>query len=147
MCMFFFVFFFLMIRRPPRSTRTDTLFPYTTLFRSSMLVTQAEIDSLAEKNPSFSAMVEEDLDRRIQVFVRSYFGTIEELEAFYKKPLVQIKEDFREQIADGKKAELMQRRSEEQTSELQSLMRISYAVFCLKKKKKTKKKNKANRIH
>src|SRR3546814_8662664 len=57
----------------------------------------------------FSAMVEEDLDRRIQVFVRSYFGTIEELEAFYKKPLVQIKEDFREQIADGKKAELMQR--------------------------------------
>src|SRR3546814_9942483 len=54
-------------------------------------------------------MVEEDLDRRIQVFVRSYFGTIEELEAFYKKPLVQIKEDFREQIADGKKAALMQR--------------------------------------
>src|SRR3546814_7290534 len=109
MCMFFFVFFFLMIRRPPRSTRTDTLFPYTTLFRSSMLVTQAEIDSLAEKNPSFSAMVEEDLDRRIQVFVRSYFGTIEELEAFYKKPLEQIKENFREQIAYGKKAELMQR--------------------------------------
>src|SRR3546814_11203464 len=54
-------------------------------------------------------MVEEDLDRRIQVFVRIYFGTIEELEAFYKKPLVQIKEDFREQIADGKKEELMQR--------------------------------------
>src|SRR3546814_9637302 len=74
-----------------------------------MLVTQAEIDSLAEKNPSFSAMVEEDLDRRIQVFVRSYFVTIEELEAFYKKPLVQINEDFREQIADGDKAELMQR--------------------------------------
>src|SRR3546814_10568477 len=76
--------FFLMIRRPPRSTRTDTLFPYTTLFRSVEIPRRQclpEGDRAAAKN---RAMV---------------------------------------------------RRSEEHTSELQSLMRISYAVFCLKKKK------------
>src|SRR3546814_16206261 len=77
-------FFFLMIRRPPRSTRTDTLFPYTTLFRSLLRA--------AEKS---------------------------------------CPADFPE--AHGASAEL-KRRSEEHTSELQSLMRISYAVFCLKKK-------------
>src|SRR3546814_17119546 len=80
-----FLFFFLMIRRPPRSTRTDTLFPYTTLFRSP------------------------------GALVRS----------FYLDPLFRV----------GTRLSI---RSEEHTSELQSLMRISYAVFCLKKKKKTK---------
>src|SRR3546814_9490424 len=77
--------FFLMIRRPPRSTRTDTLFPYTTLFRSH----RRQLRGLAAR-----------LARRHQ------------------------------NAADD--------RSEEHTSELQSLMRISYAVFCLKKKKKSK---------
>src|SRR3546814_11884366 len=85
----FSLFFFLMIRRPPRSTRTDTLFPYTTLFRST--------------NESFP--------RR---------GA--------------CRDNFRT-IRPGVKNEGI--RSEEHTSELQSLMRISYAVFCLKKKKKT----------
>lgn len=78
------------------------------LLYQNLLVTQAEIDSLAEKNPNFSARVEEDLDRRIQIFVQSYFGTIAELERFYGKPLLQIKEEFREQIADKLKAEMMQ---------------------------------------
>src|SRR3546814_13050773 len=82
---FLFIFFFLMIRRPPRSTRTDTLFPYTTLFRS-------------EAPPSA----------------------------------------LRGSRATGKQYPLDGPRSEEHTSELQSLMRISYAVFCLKKKKKHK---------
>src|SRR3546814_15089032 len=81
--------FFLMIRRPPRSTRTDTLFPYTTLFRSRARSSEhlATIDAESYLSP-------DDIKR------------------------------------------LIPRRSEEHTSELQSLMRISYAVFCLKKKNK-----------
>src|SRR3546814_5740003 len=79
------VFFFIMIRRPPRSTRTDTLFPYTTLFRS------------------------EDWRNR------------KKWDAYVK--------------AANDMFEHCSPRSEEHTSELQSLMRISYAVFCLKKKK------------
>src|SRR3546814_4341856 len=85
---FLVLFFFLMIRRPPRSTRTDTLFPYTTLFRSKG---------------------EELL--RPGLLEQAHGGTL-----------------FLDEIADMP-------RSEEHTSELQSLMRISYAVFCLKKKK------------
>src|SRR3546814_8728489 len=83
--------FFLMIRRPPRSTRTDTLFPYTTLFRST-----------GKYN------------------VKEFFGEV----------LVPLLRDS----ALGRSLDL-NARSEEHTSELQSLMRISYAVFCLKKKK------------
>src|SRR3546814_3854245 len=89
-----FIFFFLMIRRPPRSTRTDTLFPYTTLFRSAPDVVFTGTD----------AALRHGRDERRR-FVRP----------FARPP-----------------------RSEEHTSELQSLMRISYAVFCLKKKKKNK---------
>src|SRR3546814_15531312 len=84
--------FFLMIRRPPRSTRTDTLFPYTTLFRSKeSKVKTAAAQTLKEQS---------------------------------KTPDAQSRID----------------RSEEHTSELQSLMRISYAVFCLKKKNISKNK-------
>src|SRR3546814_2874244 len=92
-----------MIRRPPRSTRTDTLFPYTTLFRSQALAV-------------VSAMV---LARFAGCrYVHSPFASMAH--------------------APGEPADWAQRleRSEEHTSELQSLMRISYAVFCLKKKKK-----------
>src|SRR3546814_16564847 len=90
----FMYFFFLMIRRPPRSTRTDTLFPYTTLFRSPGTV------------PATSR-------RRCSTRPRRSAGWT------YS-------------------------RSEEHTSELQSLMRISYAVFCLKKKKKNGEYKKSN---
>src|SRR3546814_3402599 len=83
--------FFLMIRRPPRSTRTDTLFPYTTLFRSGDLERAAEAAGLGAHD--------------------------------------------HEVLHVGAPPGM---RSEEHTSELQSLMRISYAVFCLKKKKKGK---------
>src|SRR3546814_14039138 len=83
--LFLFYFFFLMIRRPPRSTRTDTLFPYTTLFRS----------------------------HRNLFILQQFIIHFSFLILFYIDPI----------------------RSEEHTSELQSLMRISYAVFCLKKKK------------
>src|SRR3546814_3920308 len=91
--MLFILFFFLMIRRPPRSTRTDTLFPYTTLFRSI-----TAFDILAGSSKKFFWQCEKKHIWQIAVYARV-------------------------------------KRSEEHTSELQSLMRISYAVFCLKKKK------------
>src|SRR3546814_3501581 len=100
-CSLISVFFFLMIRRPPRSTRTDTLFPYTTLFRS-----QFEGDFLGGLEPI--DMAEALALARGQAFAES------DARLFYITS---------------------RQRSEEHTSELQSLMRISYAVFCLKKKK------------
>src|SRR3546814_7288328 len=91
------LFFFLMIRRPPRSTRTDTLFPYTTLFRSIWL--------FANHPPA-------PIARRRLAAMATHF-----------------------QPCPTGSLSLVSARSEEHTSELQSLMRISYAVFCLKKKK------------
>src|SRR3546814_20811104 len=99
------IFFFLMIRRPPRSTRTDTLFPYTTLFRSPRSGSTLLFETLATAPGVFTIGDESQ-------------GLIEGIPA-----LDPARRDFD--------------RSEEHTSELQSLMRISYAVFCLKKKKKT----------
>src|SRR3546814_3079850 len=103
-------FFFLMIRRPPRSTRTDTLFPYTTLFRS---VEDADIAELR-----LDAEVEADRCRQDQKR-----GT--EL----RQPRID------DQVRAREHTDHQRERSEGHTSELQSLMRISYAVFCLKKKK------------
>src|SRR3546814_8663951 len=85
-----------MIRRPPRSTRTDTLFPYTTLFRSIRLP-----------------------GRRSRIYWQVRFFARD-----------------RRALAAVRRTAQRQKRSEEHTSELQSLMRISYAVFCLKKKNK-----------
>src|SRR3546814_9685134 len=96
-------FFFLMIRRPPRSTRTDTLFPYTTLFRSDGRYARECYD-------------EDDL------------GDSDAVHGTLRQP----------QYLSARTAIVPTGRSEEHTSELQSLMRISYAVFCLKKKKKQK---------
>src|SRR3546814_13541546 len=98
--LFYLSIFFLMIRRPPRSTRTDTLFPYTTLFRSSAEGRRGR----ARRNGAFARPARTRDHRKC---LPGRFGRNE--------PDV---------------------RSEEHTSELQSLMRISYAVFCLKKKKK-----------
>src|SRR3546814_1279934 len=112
-----FCFFFLMIRRPPRSTRTDTLFPYTTLFRSE---TSRHADYIL---PAMTFYEREDLtDLWVTNAVRPWVQ--------YTPPVI------------GPRGEA--RRSEEHTSELQSLMRISYAVFCLKKKT-TSTNTKANR--
>src|SRR3546814_15894271 len=99
-------FFFLMIRRPPRSTRTDTLFPYTTLFRS-----QPKPES--QKKTQFV----EQADKLIAKITKNDEG----------------KAQKKRRRVDAKEAQF-DKRSEEHTSELQSLMRISYAVFCLKKK-------------
>src|SRR3546814_4501228 len=109
-----------MIRRPPRSTRTDTLFPYTTLFRSGdALVLDTE-----------GARVD-DFFRRLRMYkLRS---RIELSQGGYRSA-VAIGDDALDVL--GLPAERgAAARSEEHTSELQSLMRISYAVFCLKKKK------------
>src|SRR3546814_10843286 len=108
-----------MIRRPPRSTRTDTLFPYTTLFRSVLNLLFA-IESRGTLDP----------ERR-----ETFIDTIKAL-GWRDTPSQQnlIVETLRD--GDPREAVMRADRSEEHTSELQSLMRISYAVFCLKKKKK-----------
>src|SRR3546814_6253000 len=95
-----------MIRRPPRSTRTDTLFPYTTLFRSNPVLVLTD-------------GVGGTVVRWLGASTRDG-GFIERIGSY--NPL--LAKDNPERV-----------RSEEHTSELQSLMRISYAVFCLKKKK------------
>src|SRR3546814_9901558 len=97
-----------MIRRPPRSTRTDTLFPYTTLFRSAVPTGRrsAGHHRAGVAHAQRHADGWQDLGRQRSGSLRPQFPAA--------------------------------RRSEEHTSELQSLMRISYAVFCLKKKKRTK---------
>src|SRR3546814_2386450 len=102
------IFFFLMIRRPPRSTRTDTLFPYTTLFRSVVAVARHKDHAGHEALEGVAAHEEGGAVTLLQV-------------QHADRDLVQVLDRDLE-------------RSEEHTSELQSLMRISYAVFCLKKK-------------
>src|SRR3546814_12978388 len=108
-----FCLFFLMIRRPPRSTRTDTLFPYTTLFRSS--------PGAFGENISTSGLVED----AACIGDRYRLGSA----------LVEVSQGRQPCWKLGHRFGIATVRSEEHTSELQSLMRISYAVFCLKKKK------------
>src|SRR3546814_6002225 len=113
-----------MIRRPPRSTRTDTLFPYTTLFRSRGFVLRRR------------QRKQDRLDHQHQADDRP---------APVAEDPVQEGEHREQQLGDPRQpAEAAEVRSEEHTSELQSLMRISYAVFCLKKKKKTKNNSTSN---
>src|SRR3546814_2639436 len=109
-------FFFLMIRRPPRSTRTDTLFPYTTLFRSR-----------CARRPARKGRAEPSLPQSPRLRAADALPHL--------RPPHPVPELHR---MDGRAPP---RRSEEHTSELQSLMRISYAVFCLKKKKNRIKEN------
>src|SRR3546814_2807309 len=114
--------FLLMRRRQPRSTRTDTLFPYTPLFRSPA----AGLQKLAlgrEDDLRPLAILQVRLDHLAEVVqVHHHLADAVILQA----------------VEDGVEHRLAAYRSEEHTSELQSLMRISYAVFCLKKKKHRK---------
>src|SRR3546814_14004147 len=111
-----------MIRRPPRSTRTDTLFPYPTLFRSAGLMLTAQGPKLIEYNARFG-------DPECQVLMmRLESDLVDLLLATAQGRLAALGS-----VTLSDKAALTVR-SEEHTSELQSLMRISYAVFCLKKK-------------
>src|SRR3546814_1409391 len=115
-----------MIRRPPRSTRTDTLFPYTTLFRA--LERQAVVLAVFDQ----------------AIHVGEYRIAAPQLAQGLPAQILRhllAEEDgivgIPGQALDRRQIQRFGRRSEEHTSELQSLMRISYAVFCLKKKKKT----------
>src|SRR3546814_10605843 len=114
-----FFFFFLMIRRPPRSTRTDTLFPYTTLFRSPDQIHGACRSASGRAEPGLEQFIDGGGAHRIKA--RHQDGG--------NKPRADQRADHARQIG------IIAPRSEEHTSELQSLMRISYAVFCLKKTK------------
>src|SRR3546814_7667424 len=112
------MFFFLMIRRPPRSTRTDTLFPYTTLFRSL-----------------FRRLHHRGADR-VQFFLGKAFfaGLQRDLDGKTLLALLNARPDEQVEqprIDDRLLVRVPDGRSEEPTSELQSLMRNSYAVFCL----------------
>src|SRR3546814_3126823 len=121
--LFCFCFFFLMIRRPPRSTRTDTLFPYTTLFRSVMIGRAALGRPWIFGGIAHYLATGELLPPPSLAQVRDILlGHLRALHDFYGEPA-------------GVRIARKHLRSEEHTSELQSLMRISYAVFCLKKKK------------
>src|SRR3546814_2734115 len=95
-----------MIRRPPRSTLTDTLFPYTTLFRSDCHIDYAALQPIEQRGGERLSGLQGDIFVRID------------------KSLEKARHEHACQCW----------RSEEHTSELQSLKRISYAVFCLKKK-------------
>src|SRR3546814_4742152 len=128
-----------MIRRPPRSTRTDTLFPYTTLFRSPRLVPrgrQAQCHPVRHQ-PRLVDVVEADFDRRAVDIEGDALAVDRRDHALQPAAPVlwQLQADLGA-LADEPRELLRreQRRSEEHTSELQSLMRISYAVFCLTKK-------------
>src|SRR3546814_5434039 len=131
-----------MIRRPPRSTRTDTLFPYTTLFRSRAAVLEDEDSDEDEVAKAEQELVVIDramraLNDRPPVLadeLRSEAGAFLILSRNGEPTLVPQYYTETEVIADEGVVEAIEERSEEHTSELQSLMRISYAVFCLKKK-------------
>src|SRR3546814_1805046 len=112
-----------MIRRPPRSTRTDTLFPYTTLFRSD------RVDAAPAGN--------EQAGHRAGLH-RLRPGNQRRLRQSRKRPAVP---------GLHRSPAVPAGRSEEHTSELQSLMRISYAVFCLKKKTNTNAQNNTTHQH
>src|SRR3546814_2344286 len=116
-----------MIRRPPRSTRTDTLFPYTTLFRSAaydLPGARSHLDlrawRAALQRLAFAGGHETGTARLSAHSLTALYGV---------------------GVAERSRLDRRTRRSEEHTSELQSLMRISYAVFCLNKK------NKNNSLH
>src|SRR3546814_6293779 len=131
--MFILFFFFLMIRPPPRSTLIDTLFPYTTLFRSDCI---PEPGRTAPERGCCTAPEEP-----------WFFQALCSLVLWFYRQSSDVFADSRAQLAPCSRArsapinvgsfnfECVPTRSEEHTSELQSLMRISYAVFCLKKKK------------
>src|SRR3546814_4927176 len=154
------LWFFFMIRRPPRSTRTDTLFPYTTLFRSAAESDRERSVNVANREAEVASLYPVDHDpqlRCIFLALRSNTGKDRALARGGKQLIARVEERFSTVAADilqfeGKAAgdakfgdrggiegkdhgflDRCEERSEEHTSELQSLMRITYAVFCLKK--------------
>src|SRR3546814_10160780 len=114
------MFFVLMSRRPPRSTRTDTLFPYTTLVRSCRLRGEALCQ------PSLTSV---EQHRLVKINIQARRRR--------REPHYHLPPGYRRSLHHQSARTCEDQRSEEHTSELQSLMRISYAAFCLKKKNPT----------
>src|SRR3546814_1173317 len=152
--MCFFVFFFLIIRLPPRSTRTDTLFPYTTLFRSQFGKDDrqeigGEVEEGGEQHRLHRTQQScrdhrRDAVGRIVQAVQKVERQREDDEADEERKSEFVHEDaLRLRVVDDQAVDFVRdilegvgdafERSEEHTSELQSLLRISYAGFCLKK--------------
>src|SRR3546814_7262582 len=128
-------FFFLKIRRPPRSTRTDTLFPYTTLFRS-----RVDPAGLCDQRHDRTIIVRHQVSRDcLGRWHRTSESDTRDANVAHKR-LSHVRAPNGELENIRRHPSLM--RSEEHTSELQSLMGISYAVFCLKKKIQQKQQNK-----
>src|SRR3546814_19420601 len=122
--MFCYFFFVLMTRLPPRSTRTDTLFPYTTLFRSTPVLTHFVQMKFGQQVFQLFPLL---LFCQISHFQNGHDIVFHAQLSEYRSFLGKVTDPFLGSAVHG--------RSDEHTSELQSLMRISYAVFCLKKKK------------
>src|SRR3546814_2851939 len=121
-------FFFLMIRQPPRSTRTDTPFPYTTLFRSDATRRPGRHASL-RRPPAVDEPHAQPAGSRCADRARNIAVRLPAHHAPRGRPLAAVRP-----VDQRRHRQRHLPRSEEHTSELQSLMRISYAVFCLKKK-------------
>src|SRR3546814_10219432 len=120
-----------MIRRPPRFTRTDTLFPYTTLFRSKNILMIGP-----------TGVGKTEIARRLAKLANAPFIKVE---ATKFTEVGYVGRDVEQIVRDLLEMAIHMTRSEEHTSEIQSLMSISYAVFCLKKKNiHTSKKNSTN---
>src|SRR3546814_2318059 len=113
-----------MVRRPPRSTRTDTLFPYTTLFRSVLRARRLGEDA-RQQEPAADRERGDD-ERALPQRRQQQLGIVA---AGARRKGAEHEDD-----RDDRQILEQQHRSDEHTSELQSLMRISYAVFCLQKK-------------
>src|SRR3546814_5546589 len=132
-------FFFLRIRRPPRSTRTATLFPDTTLFRSQLLFDNAldRVDALIKRG-DLSGERHDDRQHGVRIGRPEEVGSGSGLcrdRAFYSSQLLHGGTLLSLHLFWCSRILIVRDcRSEEHTSELQSLMCISYAVFCLKKK-------------
>src|SRR3546814_19906186 len=135
------VVFVLMIRRPPISTRTDTLFPYTTLFRS-------DLGDRKRRRQALGGRVQRKAHAADRIGIGQVFGS-------QQGGVVGVVGDIQRpfegsdigQVVMAAKIGQGGERSEEHTSELQSLMRISYAVFCLKKKTNKTQTNQYNNQH
>src|SRR3546814_20882071 len=155
-------FFFLMRRRPPRSTRTDTLFPYTTLFRSlarcDLVVLPGDTEAAGAKGKSNNRVLQSlyagrcvvahpldsfqklgnfvRLDRSIPAAIAATLADPAAAVARVRQGQAYLEQHYTPDAVTDRWLEIC-RRSEEQTSELQSLRRKSYAVFCLKTKKQS----------
>src|SRR3546814_10284473 len=120
-----------MLRRPPRSTRTDTLFPYTTLFRSQLHAAHAL--GIERRRPAVAgALVDHVLVEEVEDVLRRHALRLVRLQGLALGGALGA-----QLLGLGPVERQQQRRSEEHTSDLQSLMRISYAPFCLKQKNTT----------